>query len=288
MYCHRTYIWQAKYHSLSKLRHWFKLWVTRSCSISFLSELSGYSEYKLKGIKNYWLKESPKEHIDYYLVRYMVYDATYFHKDGCLMNLMDGISQKIIAHTYVRKESFREVYPWFYSLKCKGLSPVFITTDGEGNILRAMRLIWPNAKLQRCLYHIQHEGMRWLRSHPKTEAGRELRQILSSLSSIKSSGDRKAFINSYHHWLTRHKEFIASLPRGEVAARDLKRTVALISHALPHMFYFLDDKAVHSTTNALEGFHSRLKADYQRHRGLSKSHKIQFINWYCHYENGGN
>jgi transposase-like protein len=264
---------------------WFKLWITKSCSIKFLSELSGYSEYKLKGIKNYWLRISPREHIDYSLVRYMVYDATYFHKDGCLMNLMDGMSQKIIAHTYVKKESFQEAYPWFYSLKCKGLNPVFITTDGEQRILRAMKLVWPNAKLQRCLYHIQHEGMRWLRSHPKSEAGRELRDILSVLSNIKSPEDRESFIHRYCDWRERYEEFMASLPRGEIAARDLKRTVALISHALPDMFYFLDDKHIYSTTNALEGFHSRLKADYQRHRGLTSERKLQYVNWYCYYEN---
>jgi len=34
---------------------------------------------------------------------------------------------------------------------------------------------------------------------------------------------------------------------------------------------------VPSTTNALEGFHSRLKADYQRHRGLTKEHRVQWI-----------
>ena len=41
------------------------------------------------------------------------------------------------------------------------------------------------------------------------------------------------------------------------------------------MFYYLEDKQVHSTTNTLEGFHSRLKADYQRHRGLTKEHQNQ-------------
>lgn len=223
--------------------------------------------------------------MDYSQVQYMVYDATYFHKDGCLMNLMDATNQRIISHVYVQKESFKESYPWFMRLRQMGLNPLFITTDGERSIMQAMRLVWPMAKLQRCLYHLQHEGMRWLRTYPKTEAGKELRVLLSRLCQIKTVYERDRFISECHIWTSRYKEFVLSLPRSTVAYKDLKRTMGLISHALDDMWYYLEDNKVHSTTNALEGFHSRLKADYQRHRGLSKEHKVSFIHWYCYYEN---
>lgn len=215
----------------------------------------------------------------------MVYDATYFHKDGGLLNLMNAVNQKIIAHLYVQKESFKEAYPWFRYLKQQGLNPHFITTDGERSIIQAMRWVWPQARLQRCLYHLQREGMRWLRTHPKTEAGQELRCLLSQLSRIKTSEERDHFIQAYHGWVSRYRDFVLSLPKTAVACKDLKRTMGLINNALPDMFYYLEDGQVHATTNALEGFHSRLKGDYYRHRGLSKVHRIQYIHWYCYYEN---
>ena len=216
----------------------------------------------------------------------MVYDATYFHKDGCLLNLMNAQDQKIIAHIYVKKESFKDAYVWFLDLKHQGLNPGFITTDGERSIMRAMKLVWPGARLQRCLYHIQREGMRWLRTYPKTEAGKELRALLSKLTMIKTINERDAFIQGFHNWSGKYREFILNLPRTTVAFKDLRRTVGLINNALPDMFHFLEDKRVHSTTNALEGFHSRLKSDYQRHRGLTKEHRIQYIHWYCYLNNG--
>ncbi len=215
----------------------------------------------------------------------MLYDATYFHKDGCLLNLMNGIDQKIIAHRYVKKESFKEAYPWFASLQQQGLNPRFITTDGERSIMRALRLVWPEVIFQRCLYHIQHEGMRWLRTYPKTEAGRELRALLSQLSRIRNIAERDAFVKRYQEWLNAYHAYIRSLSHTTIAHKDLQRTMALINHALPEMFHFLEDPSVYSTTNPLEGFHSRLKADYQRHRGLSKNHRIQYIHWYCYFEN---
>ncbi len=200
---------------------------------------------------------------------------------------MDATNQIILSHLCVKKESVKEAYPWFMSLKQQGLNPLFITTDGEQSIIRAMRLVWPQAKLQRCLYHLMHEGMRWLRSYPKTEAGRELRAILSGLCCIQTEKERDEFISRYQNWVREHKGFVLSLPKSTIAYKDLKRTMNLLNHALPDMWYYLKDRKVHSTTNALEGFHSRLKSDYQRHRGLNKEHRVGFIHWYCYYENEG-
>jgi MULE transposase domain len=250
--------------------------------------MSGYSHFKLTQIKNYWLQQSPTEEYNYQDVKYAIYDATYFHKDGCLINIMNAEDQSMVAQTYVNRESFKDVYPWFLQLKQKSFNPGYVTMDGERSMIRALKLTWPRAKLQRCLYHIQHEGMRWLRSYPKTVAGKELRLILMGLSSIKTIKERNRFISAYRNWLAQHKEFVMSLPRSTIAFKDLQRTVSLIKNALPDMFRYLTDPRIHATTNALEGFHSRLKTDYQRHRGLTRKHRIQYIRWYCYFKNNRN
>lgn len=201
---------------------------------------------------------------------------------------MDALTQDIIAHAYVNRESFSFAYPWFLQLKEQGLKPLYITTDGERSIVRAMKLVWPKAKLQRCLFHIQREGMRWLRTYPKTQAGKELRIILSGLSWIKNIKERNCFIKAYKQWLDKYKDFVKSLPHNKIEFKDLKRTIVLINNALPDMFFYLNNNIVHATTNALEGFHSRLKTDYQRHRGLTKEHRINYIKWYCFLKNNNN
>jgi hypothetical protein len=270
---------------LARRRYWFELWIRQSHSIHSLCRQSGYSYSTLSRIKNYWLDQQPEEKWNYHQVLYLIYDATYFHKEGCLLNLMDGLSRQIIAHRWVRKESYSEAYQWFNDLYKQGLEPSYVTTDGEQSIMRAMRLVWPEAKLQRCLYHLQHEGMRWLRSKPRTEAGRQLRQLLRGLCHIKTIAQRDSFISSYVDWLVRWSDYIKSLPKSVIAYKDLQRTVVLIGNALPDMFYYLEDSKVCSTTNALEAFHSRLKSDYLRHRGLTKEHRISYLNWYCYFKN---
>lgn len=201
---------------------------------------------------------------------------------------MSAQEQKIISNIHTNKEGYKTVLPWFLSLKNQGLDPLYVTMDGERGVIRAIEEIWPEAKIQRCLYHIQREGMRWLRTYPKTEAGRDLRALLSTLCSIETVKERDLFIQRFYQWLEHYLDFVQSLPKNQVAFKDLKRTISLIKNALPNMFHYLHETNIHKTTNALEGFYSRLKSDYQRHRGLSQEHKIQYLKWYCYYKNGQN
>jgi len=48
----------------------------------------------------------------------------------------------------------------------------------------------------------------------------------------------------------------------------------MIKNALPFMFNYLNNNDISKTTNALEGYFGRLKQDYRRHKGLSKSKRI--------------
>ena len=259
-----------------------------SYSIRQLARISGHSESKLKRIKNYWLQQTPKEEFNYSQVKHILFDGTYFNKKDCFLVMMDSESQEIIMCDSVDKESYQTAYPRFKKLREQGLNPEFVTMDGHRSIIRAFKKVWPKINIQRCLYHIQREGLRWLRTYPKTEAGRELRKVLASVCAIKNGKERNEFIDSYKQWSLNYQSFVKSLPRAIVAYKDLSKTMALISNALPDMFYYLDDSKVPSTTNKLEGFFSRLKADYHRHRGLSKKHKNTYLKWYCCFHNQSN
>lgn len=127
--------------------------------------------------------------------------------------------------------------------------------------------------------------MRWLRSYPKTDAGKTLRALLAQLFIIKSVKERNLFMTSFKNWLYTYRNFVLSLPMNVKANFDLKRTISLVQNALPDMFHYLMDSRIPSTSNALEGFFSRVKFAYRQHRGLSQLNKIRFLKWYCYYEN---
>ncbi len=202
------------------------------------------------------------------------------------MLLMNAPNQKTIARIYAKKEGLKATQPWFTSLKEQGLNPKYITMDGEKSVIRAIHQVWPKATIQRCLYHIQREGMRWLRTYPKTQAGKDLRYLLMTICRINSEKERNRFLKNYSTWLNQYQDYVLSLPKDNIIFKDLKKSMTLITNALPDMFYYLKDRNIHSTTNALEGFYSRLKADYRRHRGLTEKNKISYLNWYCYFKNG--
>ena len=190
---------------------------------------------------------------------------------------MDAITQKVIMSLYTASESYYTVRPMLGRLHDLGLRPKALIMDGHRMVIRAIREIWPTVIIQRCLYHIQREGSRWLRTYPKTEAGKELQGLLRYLPKVKNSKRKAQFLHDFSSWLERHESFVRALPRSTVAYKDLKRTMALITNALPDMFHYLDDPNIHSTTNCLESFFSRLKADFRRHRGLSEAHKQSYL-----------
>jgi transposase-like protein len=79
-----------------------------------------------------------------------------------------GNPSLIIANAYAFKEGSKHIEALFTELKNKGLIPYAITMDGERSVMRLIRRLWPYAKIQRCLYHIQMQALIWLREHPKT------------------------------------------------------------------------------------------------------------------------
>ena len=278
-------MWRRPFNKRYKEQLWFKLWILESYSIRRLCVLSGHSRSKLQRIKNYWLSRLPQETFDYGEYKYLLFDGTYFHKQGCLIILMDALTQKVIFNAYIDKEGYYSVLPFLLRLKKQGLRPWAIAIDGHQKVLMAIREVWPETTIQRCLYHIQREGLRWLRTFPKTQAGKDLRTILGNLHRIKSGLDRDLFWQIYRNWLKTYKTLVRSLPSSSVAFKDLKRTMALINHAIPNMFHYLKDSRVPATTNILESFYSRLKSDFRRHRGLSESHKRAYLHWYCYFKN---
>ena len=262
--------------------------MTESFSVRQLSWLSGHSKSKLERIKNLWLDQRPPAETDFSQYKYLIFDGTYFHKNGCLIVLMDALNQRVIMNAYVTTESYKTVHPMLIQLNGLGLLPYALIMDGHRMVLRAIREVWGTVTVQRCLYHIQREGLRWLRTNPKTQAAKELQQLLRSLLKIKDIERRNIFLSSFALWVETHKKFVSTLPSTTVAYKDLKKTKALITNALPDMFHYLDDPNIHSTTNCLEGFFSRLKADFRRHRGLSEAHKQSYLRWYCYFKNQKN
>lgn len=222
------------------------------------------------------------------VAKYLLFDGTYFHKRGCLALLIDIVHKRLLWYEYIEREAYQTVYPMLLGLKTRGLNPAAITVDGHRMVIRAMLDTWPTMTIQRCLFHIQNQGLMWIRHRPKTLAGQELRYLLRRVTEIRCENTAKHFLMQYQTWHQKHSDSLRLLPKDSIANKDLKRTVSLIQNALPNMFHFIKDRNIAPTTNYLENLYSQLKHHYRCHRGLTEQNKIQYLKWYCYLKKGRN
>jgi hypothetical protein len=224
--------------------------------------------------------------LDLSTVKYVQFDGTYFKHENCLMLLMDNTTGKVVAHKYHHRENYESAYQMFKEMHDGDLNPEAITIDGNTSVIRALKAVWPDIIIQRCITHIQRQGLAWLRRFPKIQASKDLRRILLTITEVKDRGRRDLFIKDFEEWEKLYGQSVDALPSSHKVYGDLQRTRSLLLHALPNMFHYLDDKRIAATTNKLEGYFSRLKEIYRKHRGLSKKHRQSYFAWYINFKNG--
>lgn len=83
-----------------------------------------------------------------------------------------------------------------------------VVCDGGGGIAKALRLAWPTARMQRCLFHICPNVTALLSRNPRHEAGRELLRLAGDLSRVASGNDMGVWLSAYQSWENRHREFL--------------------------------------------------------------------------------
>jgi len=284
--CNRAFTFHNRKNKIHRERRWFELWIVEGYSVRQLTQISRRGIWKIKQVKNYWLSRTPKTIApDFKSVKHILFDGTYFKHENCLMVVMDSVANKVIGQNYHLRENYLTAFNLFKELANKGVSPMSITIDGNTSVIRAIKAVWPEIAMQRCLTHIQRQGLSWLRKFPKIQASKDLRRLLVCLTDVKTHKDKEIFINNFRVWEKKYGRYILSLPPSEKVHSDLRRTRNLIIRALPDMFHYLDNRNIPATTNKIEGYFSRLKSIYRQHRGLSKSKRKNYFDWYIFFKN---
>lgn len=284
--CNTTFTFHNIKNKTRNERKWFDLWVCEGYTLKQLNRVSKHNHKALKRIKAYWLGQTPplscckiKE------IKHIIFDGTYFKHQNCFAAIIDSQSQGILDCDYVTRENYQTAYQLFRRVAKQGINPKSITIDGLSCVLRAARDVWPTIKIQRCLVHIQRQGLSWLRRNPSTVAAKKLRTLLLMVTTIDTFANKQNFVCQFNNWNKTFAPFIEALDPKDKVYSDLQRTKSLIINALPDMFYYLDDKNIPSTTNKIESYFSRLKNIIKRHNGLLKQHRHSYLKWYVYLKN---
>lgn len=217
---------------------------------------------------------------------FLVIDATWFGRENCLLVYWDTAFKKVQLWRYTnRKEAMEEITADLESLKNQGVIPAAITSDGAPGLKAALNYLYPDIPHQRCLVHLQRLAAAFLTQKPKTMAGLRLKQLTSRLNRINTQADHCFWRKDFIHWCNRYCRLLkerSSVPGGHwwYTHRYLRKTRNMLIKALPDMWHYLDDCRIPKDTNGLEGRWSGLKQHYRQHRGLSKSRRMNYLNWY--------
>jgi transposase-like protein len=203
----------------------------------------------------------------------LVFDASHFKREFCLFlfrskkrNIHYDFkdSEKIIHY----KEALREI-----SQQYKILS---FTIDGRRGVIQLLESLFPSVPIQLCHFHQVKTILKYTTKKPKTECGRELKDLIMSLK----SSSKEDFTERYNSLKEKHKEFLKEKNEAsQYSHRRLRSAFRSIKTQLSYLFTFQDfpHLQIEKTTNSCDGYFSHLKAKVNIHRGISSRRKIQMI-----------
>lgn len=279
--CKRSFTWSPSKPLEQRRFGWFKLWISEGYSVRELAIIKRVSQSTVKRVIKYWLKQTPNQSSnDFSEVKHIILDGTFLKRPRGIYAAMDSETHKLLYAAVNVRESAKDLLDFYSKLSEAGLYPEGATTDGNTAQMKQLQLIWPKIKLQRCIVHVQRQGLSWCRRNPKRTDAKHLRELLLKLTEVKTKEDSQRFIKGFYAWENRFGSGIESSPNRGWVFSDIIRARSMVIKAIPNLFHYIDNPKIARSTNALEGYFSRVKEHYRLHRGLSKRNKINYFKWY--------
>ncbi|KAB1642748.1 IS256 family transposase [Gulosibacter chungangensis] len=166
-------------------------------------------------------------------------------------------------------------------------APTVVICDGGAGIHAALRRVWPDTRIQRCLFHVQMGIRRSLTLNPRTLVGRRLRQLSLDLSDVHTIDDAIVWQQHLDAWWQAHgpltKERTYSRNGQWWYTHDRLRKAWNLLHNLNtkgHLFTHLEHHTAR-TTSALEGgINNGIRTALRAHRGMSEAHMKRAAEWF--------
>lgn len=219
-------------------------------------------------------KKVPSETIN------LIMDGTFFSKtDGLMVGRANG---KNVYWAEIKTEKVNDYKILIDDVINKGYKISSFVIDGRKGVKEMLEREYPEIPIQSCQYHQKGVVKRYLPGKTKSQAGRELKKINSSLT--KSRKD--TFINELDEWHKKWGEYIKERTYHKSGKRKWSYTHSKVRSAyfslknnLPYLFTYQDHPELNipNTTNSCEGSFGHWKPKLNVHRGLNKENRKKMI-----------
>jgi hypothetical protein len=214
----------------------------------------------------------------------VVVDATFFGKRRDKFGVLvfkDVWSGDILIWKYIESETIKDYRYLTNELKEKEFSVRGVVIDGKRGLFKAFDAF----RVQMYHFHQKMIVQRYITRHPKLEASKDLKKIVSRLTSTTET----RFINSLDNWYVQHEAFLNEKSINQTTGKEYfthRKLVAAyrsLRRNLPYLFTYKNypELKIPNTTNSLDGgVFSQLKKLTKIHQGITKSLKSKLIDDY--------
>lgn len=204
-------------------------------------------------------------------------DTTYWGRNFGVMLFKDSISGENLLKYYVAYETVQLYKQGVEELQSQGFEIIAIVCDGR----RGLFISFGNIPIQMCQFHQIAIIRRYLTRRPRLEASIDLMELVK----IMKCTDKESFVGGLEQWYNKWKTFLnertvnQETNKSHYTHKRLRSAYNSLKRNLPWLFTWYEyyELKIPNTTNAIDGHFSDLKKKLRCHNGMSKSHKMRFI-----------
>jgi hypothetical protein len=152
------------------------------------------------------------------------------------------------------------------------------TIDGRRGVINLLKRKFPNVPIQLCQFHQIAIVRRYTTNNPKTDCGKELKELMKTLT----ISTREKFENNLIKIVKKYENFLKERnENNQFKHRRLRSAFRSLKTNLPYLFTCLDypKLQIPNTTNSCDGSFAHWKQKVKIHRGLSKERRTKMINY---------
>jgi hypothetical protein len=193
----------------------------------------------------------------------------------------DVITNEVLIWKHIDSEKQADYFYLKDQLLQLGYTILSATVDGKRGLFK----VFKGYPIQMCIFHQIKIVQRYITLHPRLDAGKDLKKIVSKLKYT----NEKNFIKALDVWYIKYKNFIEEKTINPETGKSfythqkVRAAYRSLRANLPYLFTYKNQKNIQipRTTNPLEAeVFSPMKNLINIHAGMSKGLKLSMVNDY--------